>query len=117
MPKPRRKPPRTVFLPRLVVPGGMGLLLTLCAFGFVYFTRITLDKQAHFAPDSAHPWDGYAAACLFLGLLALAGLLLSLRDPPPMRWRRAPRGPGSWSRSRAARGAKRRRGSGTIGKQ
>jgi len=89
MPKPRRPPPRRLSdLPRLVVPVGAGVTLLLSAWGFVHFTRITLYKQAHFAPGMEHPDDGYAAGCLFLGMAALALLLLSLRDPPPMRWRR-----------------------------
>ncbi len=93
MPKPRRRPPRRLSdLPRLVVPVGAGVTLLLSAWGFVHFTRIALYKQAHFAPDSVHPDDGYAAVCLFLGMTALAFLLLSLRDPPPMRWRRPRRG-------------------------
>ena len=89
MPKPRRRSPRRLSdLPRFVVPVGAGLTLALSAWGFVYFTRITLYKQAHFAPGMEHPEDGYAAGCLFFGMAALAFLLLSLRDPPPMRWRR-----------------------------
>ena len=88
MPKSRRKPPRVVSLPRLVVPVGLGLILALSAIGFVFYTKITLYKQAHFAPEYAHPWDGYAALCLFLGMAATAGLVLNKRDPPPMRWRR-----------------------------
>jgi len=88
MPKSRRKPPRVVSLPQLVVPIGLGLILALSIIGFVHFTQITLDKEAHFAPEYAHPWDGYAALCLFLGMAATAGLLLNKRDPPPMRWRR-----------------------------
>lgn len=92
--KSRRKPPRvplspTLLLsPRLVVPLGLGAALALSIVGFVYYTKITLDKQAHFAPDSAHPWDGYAALCLFTAMAATALLLLNKRDPPPMHWRR-----------------------------
>ena len=88
MPKPRRKPPRVVSLPPLIVPVGLSLILALSAVGFVYYTKITLYQQAHFAPDSAHPWDGYAALCLFSAMAATALLLLNKRDPPPMRWRR-----------------------------
>ena len=88
MPKSRRKPPRVVSLPRLIVPIGLSLILALSVIGFVYYTKITLYQQAHFAPDSAHPWDGYAALCLFLAMAATALLLLNKRDPPPMRWRR-----------------------------
>ena len=113
MPKPRRRPPRRLSdLPRLVVPAGAALALALSVWGFVHFTRIALFKQAHFAPDSVHPDDGYAAAFLFLGMTALAFLLLSLRDPPPMRWRKARRG----TRRRIARRkpAKPARRSGTI---
>jgi len=89
MPKPRRRPTRRLSdLPRLVVPGAASLALAFCVWGFVHFTRIALFKQAHFAPDSVHPDDGYAAGCLFLGMTALAFLLLSLRDPPPMHWRK-----------------------------
>ncbi len=89
MPKPRRRPPRQLSdLPRLVVPVGAGVTLLLSAWGFVHFTQITLYKQAHFAPGMEHPDDGYAAAFLFLGMAALAFLLLSLREPPSMRWRR-----------------------------
>ena len=106
--KSRRKPPRVLSLPRLVVPLGLGAALTLSIVGFVYFTRITLEKQAHFAPEFAHPWDGYAALCLFLGMAATAGLLLNKRDPPPMRWRRRP------ARSLRKTSAKRRRRSGTM---
>ncbi len=86
--KSRRKPPRVVSLPRLIVPVGLSLILALSAVGFVYYTKITLYQQAHFAPDSAHPWDGYAALCLFSAMAATALLLLNKRDPPPMRWRR-----------------------------
>ena len=113
IPKPRRRPPRRLSdLPRLVVPAGAGLALALCVWGFVHFTRIALYKQAHFAPDSVHPDDGYAAGCLFLGMTALAFLLLSLRDPPPMRWRKPRRG----TRRRIAhrKPAKPARRSGTI---
>ena len=88
MPKSRRKPPRLIHWPRLLVPVGLSLVLALSAAGFVHFTQITLDKQAHFAPESAHPWDGYAALCLFLSMAATALLLLNKRDPAPMRWRR-----------------------------
>ena len=69
-------------------------MLLLCVWGFVYFTQIALYKQAHFAPASVHPWDGYAAFCLFIGMGALAFLLLSLREPKPMRWRRPRRSTG-----------------------
>ena len=91
MSKSRRKPLRVVSLPRLVVPVGLGAILALSAAGFVHFTQITLDKLAHFAPELAHPWDGYAALCLFFAMAAVAGLLLNKRDPPPMRWRRGRR--------------------------
>ncbi len=90
----------------------MGLVLAFSIVCFIHFTQITLYQQAHFAPDSAHPWDGYAAVSLFLALVSLAGLLLSLRDPAPMRWRRS-----RVSRrlpSAIPRRAKRRQGSGTI---
>ena len=110
MPKSRRKPPRVVSLPRLIVPVGLSLVLALSAAGFVYYTKITLYQQAHFAPDSAHPWDGYAALCLFLAMAATALLLLNKRDPPPMRWRR---GRVSTQFSRRQIRAKRRR-AGTI---
>ncbi len=92
--KSRRKPPRVplspslLLSPRLVVSLGLGAALALSIVGFVYFTKITLEKQAHFAPGSAHPWDGYAALCLFTAMAATALLLLNKRDPPPMRWRR-----------------------------
>ena len=112
----RHKLPRVLLSPRLLVPGGTGLVLALSVAGFVHFTQITLYQQAHFAPDSVHPWDGYAALSLFFGMAALAGLLLSLRDPAPMRWRRsrvAKRVPIS---KRALGRAKRRQGSGTMGK-
>lgn len=104
----RHKPPRILLLPRLLVPGGMALVLALSIACFIYFTRITLEIQAHFAPEAAHPWDGYAALALFCGMVSLAGLLLSLRDPAPMRWRR------SRVSRRLLRRAKRRQGSGTI---
>ena len=110
MPKFRHKPPRVVSLPHLLVPVGLSLVLALSAVGFVHFTQITLYKQAHFAPDSAHPWDGYAAFCLFAAMAAVAGLLLNKRDPAPMRWRRG-RVP-----AQIKRGTKRRRSSGTIRK-
>ena len=108
MPKSRHKPPLAFSLPRLVVPLGLSLVLALSLVGFAHFTQITLYQQAHFAPDSAHPWDGYAALCLFLGMAAVAGLLLNKRDPAPMRWRRGK------VRSQIQRQGKRGRGSGTI---
>ena len=112
MPKPRRRPPRLHSLPRLLVPLALGLVVALCAWGFVHFSLIALFQQAHFAPDSVHPWDGYAVGCLFLGMVALGGILLSLRVTTPTRWRRARRG----ARSRTGRRrAKRARRSGTIG--
>lgn len=109
--KSRRKPPRVVALPRLVVPGGMGFILAFSVVCFIHFTQITLYQQAHFAPDSAHPWDGYAALSLFAGMVSLAGLLLSLRDPAPMRWRRGRIGKriSGWGRAQA-----KQRRSGTI---
>jgi hypothetical protein len=110
----RHKPPRILLSPRLLVPGGKGLILTLSVCGFIHFTQITLYKQAHFAPDSAHPWDGYAALSLFAGMASLAGLLLSLRDPAPMRWRRGKLSRGIPAPRRLPRRAKRRQGSGTI---
>ena len=106
----RHKLPRVLLSPRLLVPGGMGLVLALSVACFLHFTQITLYQQAHFAPDSVHPWDGYAAFSLFCGMVSLAGLLLSLRDPAPMRWRR------SRVSKTAPRRAKRRQGSGTMGK-
>ena len=113
MPKPRCRPPRRLSdLSRLVVPAGAGLVLALSVWGFIHFTRIALFKQAHFAPDSVHPDDGYAAGCLFLGMTALAFLLLSLRDPPPMHWRKPRRS--SRRRIKRGRGAKPARRSGTI---
>ena len=110
MPKARRKPSRILSLLRLIVPVGLSLVLALSAVGFVYYTKITLYQQAHFAPDSAHPWDGYAALCLFLAMAAIALLLLNKRDPPPMRWRR---GRVSVQFRQPRRQAKRRR-AGTI---
>ena len=103
MAKSRRKPPLTLSAPRLVVPLGFGAALA-------HFTQVTLYQQAHFAPDAVHPWDAYAALSLFCGMVSGAGLLLSLRDPAPMRWRRS-RVP-----KRMPRRAKRRQGSGTMGK-
>lgn len=108
MPKSRRKLPRVISLPQLVVPLGLGLILALSAAGFVFYTKITLYQEAHFAPEFAHPWDGYAALCLFLAMAATAGLLLNKRDPAPMRWRR--RQAQNLPRTRA----KRRRRSGTM---
>lgn len=112
----RHKPPRILLPPRLLVPGSMGLVLALSAAGFIYFTNITLYKQAHFAPEAAHPWDGYAALSLLCGLVSGAGLLLSLRDPAPMRWRRSRVSRSLFSRTLPRR-AKRRQGSGTIERQ
>lgn len=117
MPKSRRKPPRFLSLPRLLVPAVSGLVLALGGFGFVRFTQITLEKQKYFAPDSAHPWDGYAAGCLFLAMAAGACLLLSLRDPAPMRWRRGRGRSRARTVSRFKRQAKRGLGSGTIRRQ
>lgn len=114
--KSRRKPPRVPLLlslllsPRLVVSLGLGAALALSIVGFVCYTRITLEKQAHFAPEAAHPWDGYAALCLFFAMVATALLLLNKRDPPPMRWRR---GRVSTQLRKRQRQAKRRR-AGTI---
>ncbi len=75
-------------LAHLVPISAFGLGLALCLAGFVHFTAVALYKQAHFAPEAMHPDDGYAAGCLFLGMALGAGLLLALREPPPMRWRR-----------------------------
>ncbi len=112
MPKPRRRPPRQLSdLSRLVVPLGASATLAVCAWGFVHFTVIALDKQAHFAPGAEHPYDGYAAFSLFLGMMALAALLLGLRESPPMRWRKPQRI--RWER-RAKPGRNPRRRSGTI---
>ncbi|MGI4790523.1 MAG: hypothetical protein ACRYFS_16930 [Janthinobacterium lividum] len=111
MPKPRHKPPLALSLPRLLVPVSLGIVLALSILGFVHFTQITLYQQKHFAPDSAHPWDGYAAACLFLIMVSLAGLLLNKRDPAPMRWRR------TRVSKRIRTRAKPRPGSGTIKRQ
>lgn len=99
-PKRRRRVRRPPPLSRFLVPGGSGLVLSLCGAGFFYWTRVTLFKQAHFAPDSAHPYDWYATGCLLAGMLALATLLLSLREPPPMRWRRPRRASRSRARNR-----------------
>ena len=107
-PKRRRRVRRAPTLARLAVPGGAGLALALFGAGFVYWTRITLFQQAHFAPDSAHPYDWYATGCLLAGMLAGATLLLSLREPPPMRWRRPRRATRSRARNRRLK-------SGTIG--
>ena len=93
-------------------------MLAFSAYGFVHFTQITLYQQAHFAPDSVHPWDGYAASALFMALVSGAGLLLSLRDPAPMRWRRgrAVKRAAGQARGQQRAQAKRRR-SGTIQQQ
>jgi len=108
----RRRQPRVISLfPRLLVPLSLSLALLLCAIGFVRYSLIALYQQAHFAPDSVHPYDGYAVGCLFLGMMALAGILLSLREPPPMRWRRARGIRRPFDRPRRA---KRARSSGTI---
>ncbi len=112
MTKLRRRPPRRWSdLPRLVVPLGAGLTLLVCLAGFVHFTQIALFKEAHFAPESAHPADGYAVGCLFVGMAALAAFLLGLREPRPMRWRRVKRISGA---KRGRGRPKRRRRSGTI---
>lgn len=112
MPKLRNRPPRRLFdLSRFVVPVGLGLALVVCAVSFVRYSLIALYQQAHFAPDSVHPYDGYAVGCLFGGMLALAGILLSLREPPPMRWRKVRRIRRAFGRRK---GAKRARRSGTI---
>lgn len=108
MPKLRRRPPRQASdLSRLVVPVGAGLAFVLCVFGFVHFTQIALYNQAHFAPGAEHPDDGYAVAFLFIGMGALAAVLLSLREPPPMRWRRVrqrePRRNAGYERAKRAR--------------
>ncbi len=107
--KSRRKPPRVLSLPRLAVTAGLYFVLALSIAGFVFYTKITLYQQAHFAPDSAHPWDDYAALCLFLAMAAAALLLLNKRDPPPMRWRR-----GRTSGRDARRKQVKRRRAGTI---
>jgi len=117
MSKRRHKPLRQVSdLSRLVVPVGASLTVILCVVGFIHFTQIALYQQAHFAPGAEHPDDGFAVACLFLGMAALAALLLSLRDPPPMRWRRLRHSPIVRSaKRRSAKGSpKRVRHSGTI---
>ena len=111
--KSRRKPPRVLFLPRLAVTAGLGFVLALSSAGFVFYTKITLEKQAYFAPESAHPWDGYAAFSLFFCMVSGAGLLLSLRDPAPMRWRRG-RASKQMAEQGKAKGKAKRRRSGTI---
>lgn len=85
--KRRRPPPRLNGVAHLVPILAFGLGLAVCLAGFVHFTAVALYKQAHFAPEAMHPDDGYAAGCLFLGMALGAGLLLALREPPPMRWR------------------------------
>lgn len=113
MPKHSRRSSRQFSdLSRFVVPVGSGLVLIFCAVGFVRYSLIALYQQAHFAPDSVHPYDGYAVGCLFVGMIALAGILLSLREPPPMRWRKVRRIRKPFGKQV---GAKRARRSGTIG--
>lgn len=116
MPKSRRRPPRSLIdFSRLVVPVGAGLTLAGCVWGFVHFTNTALYKQAHFAPGMEHPDDGYAAFLLFLGMLSLAALLLSLREPPPMRWRKPAQISHSFRRQRRGKpGRHLGRRSGTI---
>ena len=122
-PKPRRKPPRRIAdLSVWIVPGSLGFFFVLLTAGFVHFTRITLYKQAYFAAGAEHPDDWVASLCLFLGLIALAGIFLSLREVPPMRWRRRRTGAGTQYTFRHSfrhnfRRPKPRRRSGTIGTQ
>lgn len=111
----RRKPPRRLSdLSVWLVPGGLGLLCLLLTAGFVHFTRVALYKQAYFAAGSEHPDDWLAGLCLLLGLIALAGIFLSLREPPPMRWRRRRRIKHPMKHD--SKRPKPRRRSGTIGK-
>ena len=119
--KPRRKPPRRIAdLSVWIVPGGLGLFFVLLTAGFIHFTRTTLYKQANFAAGAEHPDDWVASLCLLLGLIALAGIFLSLREAPPMRWRRRRTGAGAKHALRHTfrhnlRRPKPRRRSGTIG--
>ncbi len=114
----RRKPPRRLSdLSVWLVPGGLGLSFLLLTAGFVHFTRVALYKQANFAAGSEHPDDWLAGLCLLLGLIALAGIFLSLREPPPMRWRRRRRRGRDlrYPFRHSSRRPKPRRRSGTIG--
>lgn len=113
--KRRRPPARPGGWAHIAAPllplAAFGLGLAVCLAGFVHFTAVALYKEAHFAPEAMHPDDGYAAGCLFLGMALGAGLLLALREPPPMRWRRVRRA------FRAGARPKRARRSGTIAPQ
>jgi len=71
----------------------LGLILIGCTIGFVHFTQIALYKQAHFAPDSVHPYDAYAVSCLFLGMIALGIMLMRVPEPPRRLGRKALRIP------------------------
>lgn len=98
--KPRRRPPRRLFPAPLRFLSGVVLAAALT--GVVYFSRIVTEKERHFAPAAAHPYDWAAGGCLLLALLAGMGMLLDLSDQPlPRRWRKAGGG-----RKRARRGKK-----------
>jgi len=118
----RRRPARPGGWAHIAAPllplAAFGLGLAVCLAGFVHFTAVALYKQAHFAPEAMHPDDGYAAGCLFLGMALGAGLLLALREPPPMRWRRVHARHRAGARPKArGRSARRSGTSGTIGLQ
>ncbi len=104
--KHRRRPPRRLFPAPLRFLSGAVLAAALT--GLVYFSRIVIEKQRHFAPPAAHPYDWAAGGCLLIALLAGMGMLLDLSDQPlPRRWRKA--GAGRKRAKRARRSGYNRR--------
>lgn len=73
---------------RWVVPAGLALIITLCAWGFARLTRIALYRQAHGVPGAEHPYDWQAEGCLAMAMLAGAVLLLA-RPVRAKLWRKA----------------------------
>lgn len=55
------------------------------AAGFAYWTRLAMLSQVTGTPEAAHPFDWYADGCLGVGLVLLAGLLLSRPAPTAAR--------------------------------
>lgn len=107
--KNRRRPLNT-FISRSVFRAVCGLALAVLLYGFVYWTRVALDLQAHAPPGAEHPYDWEAEGCLGGVLILLAVIFMS--RPTPRRWRKTARRHAQNAGLSVAKTAKRRRGSG-----